>query len=253
MVKRNKKISAAILIIGNEILSGRTTEKNVSYLATWLNNNLGIKISEVRIIPDIEKQIIKNILALSKMYKYVITTGGIGPTHDDITALSISRALKLKYVYNQEAYNILLKYYGKKNFNDGRKKMSKMPIGSNLIYNPSSAAPGFIIKNIVCLPGVPLILKSMLNNLKKYLKPGLKTYSLSVNLRTVESNISRELNTIQKKYKKNVDIGSYPFFKIGKIGVSVVISSVRNKSLQSCHNEIIKMLKNKKIKILRSD
>ena len=92
MVKRNKKISAAILIIGNEILSGRTTEKNVSYLATWLNNNLGIKISEVRIIPDIEKQIIKNILALSKMYKYVITTGGIGPTHDDITALSISKA-----------------------------------------------------------------------------------------------------------------------------------------------------------------
>ena len=166
MKKRNKKITAGILVIGNEILSGRTVDQNISFLALWLNNNLGIKVSEVRIVPDIESKIVKNVLSLSKKNNYVLTTGGIGPTHDDITAKSISKAFKKKYTYHKEAYNILLKYYGHKNFNDPRKKMAKMPTGSKLIYNPSSAAPGFMIKNVICLPGVPSILKSMLGGLK---------------------------------------------------------------------------------------
>ena len=122
MVRKNKKITAAILVIGNEILSGRTKDQNVSYLASWLNNNLGIKTEEARIIPDIEKTIIKNVSTLRKKYNYVLTTGGIGPTHDDITAESVSKALKVKYSYNREAFSILEKYYGKKNFNSGRKK-----------------------------------------------------------------------------------------------------------------------------------
>ena len=113
MVKKYKKISGSILVIGNEILSGRTKDQNVSYLASWLNTNLGIKIHEVRIVPDEEKKIIKNILNLSKNYNYVFTTGGIGPKHDDITAKSISKAYKKKYIYNKEAYEILAKYYGK--------------------------------------------------------------------------------------------------------------------------------------------
>jgi len=203
MVKKNKKITCAILIIGNEILSGRTKDQNVSFLASWLNSNLGIKVSEVRIVPDNEKEIIKSIQTLSKKFTYVLTTGGIGPTHDDITAKSISKAFNKKYTFNIEALNILKKYYGNE-FNDPRKKMAKMPTGSKLIYNPSSAAPGFIIKNVICLPGVPLILKSMIHNLKKYLKPGAKIFSTSINCQTVESKIARDLDLLQKKFKKFV-------------------------------------------------
>ncbi len=250
MVRKNKKKSCAILIIGNEILSGRTRDQNVSFLASWLNSNLGIRIQEVRIVPDIEKEIIKSVLDLSKNFNYVLTTGGIGPTHDDITAKSISKAFKKKYSYNTEALNILKKYYGDQ-FNDPRKKMAKMPESSKLIYNPSSAAPGFIIKNVICLPGVPLILKSMVHNLKKYLKPGAKIFSSSINCQTVESKIAKELDLIQKKYKKFVEIGSYPFFRLGKIGVSVVIRSTKKNNLQSCHKDIIRIINNKKIKIVR--
>ena len=250
MVRKNKKKNCAILIIGNEILSGRTQDQNVSFLASWLNSNLGIKIEEVRIVPDIEKEIIKSILDLSRKFNYVLTTGGIGPTHDDITAKSIAKAFKKKYSYNVEALNILKKYYGNK-FNGPRKKMAKMPDGSKLIYNPSSAAPGFIIKNVICLPGVPLILKSMVHNLKKYLKPGSKILSYSINCQTVESTIAKELSRVQKKYKKNVEIGSYPFFRLGKIGVSIVMRSSKKNNLQSCHKDIIKIIINKKIKIVK--
>jgi len=251
MARKYKKISASILVIGNEILSGRTKDQNVSYLALWLNTNLGIKIHEVRIVPDEEKKIIKNLLNLSKNYNYVFTTGGIGPTHDDITAKTVSKAFKKKYIYNKEAYEILSNYYGKKAFNDSRKKMAKMPEGSKLIYNPSSAAPGFMIKNIICLPGVPLILQSMLHNLKKYLKRGSKILSLSISIQTVESKIANNLEKIQNKYKKIVEIGSYPFFRLGKIGVSVVLRSEKKSKLQSCHKEIIKMLTKKKLRILK--
>ena len=250
MARKNKKISCAILIIGNEILSGRTKDQNVSFLASWLNSNLGIKVEEVRIVPDVEKKIIKDILDLSKSYNYVLTTGGIGPTHDDITSRSISKAFKKRYSYNKEAFVILKKYYGKK-FNDPRKKMAKMPEGSRLVYNPSSAAPGFIVKNVICLPGVPSILKSMMDNLRKFLKPGLKTYSLTVSASTIESKIAKGLGRIQTKYKRFVEIGSYPFFRLGKIGVSIVARSSNKNSLQSCHKDIIKMIKNKKIKIFK--
>ena len=217
MIGKKKKINAAIIIIGNEILSGRTKDQNVSYLASWLNNNLGIKVAEVRIVPDIEKKIIESVLNLSKKYEYVLTTGGIGPTHDDITSRSISKAFKKKYSYHKEAYSILKRYYGENNFNDPRKKMAKMPKGAKLILNPSSAAPGFIIKNVICLPGVPSILKSMVNNLKNYLKPGSKIFSISISVETVESNIASELEKIQKKYIQIIDIGSYPFFRLVKI------------------------------------
>ena len=125
MRKNNKKINSAILIIGNEILSGRTQDLNVLFLSNWLNHKCGISVYEVRVIPDVEKIIVKNILDLSKKFHYVFTTGGIGPTHDDITAKSISKAFKVNYEYHKEAYSILEKYYGKIKFNDGRKKWQK--------------------------------------------------------------------------------------------------------------------------------
>jgi len=253
MKKAKKEINAAILVIGNEILSGRTQDLNVSFISNWLNLKCGIKVEEVRIVPDIEKKIVFNVLDLSKKFNYVFTTGGIGPTHDDITAKSISKAFKVKYEYNKEAYKILEKYYGAKQFNLGRKKMAKMPFGSSLIFNPSSAAPGFKIKNVLCLPGVPSILKSMMENLKKFLIKGSVTFSKTINLYTVESNISLEMEKIQKKYLKIIDIGSYPFFRLGKIGVSVVLRSKSKKKLKLCMNEIRKMIEAKKIEIFKKN
>ena len=250
MKKKNKKVNAAILVIGNEILSGRTQDKNVAFLTNWLNLKCGIIVSEVRIIPDVEKTIVKNIRNLSKKFNYVFTTGGIGPTHDDITAQSISKAFKLNYGFNNEAYKILENYYGIKTFNDGRKKMAKMPKGSKLIYNPSSAAPGFIVKNVLSLPGVPSILNSMIENCKRYLIRGNSIYSKTLNLSTVESNISKELGQIQKKYKKKVEIGSYPFFRLGKVGVSVVYRSEKKKLLLKVYEDLKKLINNKKIKLI---
>ena len=249
--KANKKINAAILIIGNEILSGRTQDLNVLFISNWLNTNCGVSVSEVRIIPDIEKKIIHNILDLSKKFKYVFTTGGIGPTHDDITALSVSKAFKIKYGFNKEAHSILEKYYGVENFNDARKKMAKMPLGSKLIYNPSSAAPGFMIKNVLCLPGVPSILKSMISNLKKFLIKGPFVHSKTISLQTVESHIANDLTKLQKKYAKKIDIGSYPFFRLGKVGVAVVIRSINEKLINKCSIELIKKVKKNKIIIHR--
>ena len=137
MKKANKKLNASIVIIGNEILSGRTQDVNVVNISNWLNE-LGVKLEEVRVIPDVEKTIIKTINEVRKKFKYVFTTGGIGPTHDDITSKSIAKAFNLKYCYHPEAYKILESYYEKGKFNIGRKKMAKMPKNSSLILNPKA-------------------------------------------------------------------------------------------------------------------
>ena len=251
MKKKIKKVNTAILIIGNEILSGRTQDKNIAFLSNWLNSKCGISVNEVRIIPDNQKIIVENILFLSKKFKYVFTTGGIGPTHDDITAQSISKAFKVKYEFHKEAYSILEKYYGKKKFNDGRRKMAKMPSGAKLIYNPSSGAPGFITKNVFSLPGVPSILNSMIDNCKKHLTKGSKIYSKTVNLHTVESHISKKLGAIQNKYKKNVDIGSYPFFRLGKIGVSIVSRSASKSYLTKVEKDLKNLAHKQEIEIFK--
>ncbi|MBA1337803.1 MAG: putative nucleotide-utilizing enzyme [Pelagibacterales bacterium] len=248
MKKANKKLNAAIIIIGNEILSGRTQDVNVASISNWLNE-LGVKLEEVRIIPDKENTIVKTVNELRKKFRYIFTTGGIGPTHDDITSKSISKAFKVKYCYHPEAFNILEKYYEKGKFNIGRRKMAKTPKNATLIYNPSSAAPGFFIKNVYCLPGVPSILKSMLGGLNNKIIGGNKIESKTLSLRTVESEISVPLEKVQNKYK-NLDIGSYPFFKQGKIGVSLVIRSNKLKLIQKCMIDIMKFVKKKKIKII---
>jgi molybdenum cofactor synthesis domain-containing protein len=248
MKKANKKLNAAIIIIGNEILSGRTQDVNVVSISNWLNG-IGVKLEEVRVIPDVEITIIKTIKEIRKKFKYVFTTGGIGPTHDDITSKSISKAFNVKYCYHPEAYKLLENYYEKGKFNIGRKKMAKIPKNASLIYNPSSAAPGFFIKNVYCLPGVPSILKSMLGGLNNKIIGGNKILSKTLNLRTVESEIAIPLEKVQNKFK-NLDIGSYPFFKQGKIGVSLVIRSCKLKLIKKCMNDILKFVKHKKIKII---
>ena len=248
MKKNNKRLNASIIVIGNEILSGRTQDTNVNTISNWLNG-LGIKLDEVRVIPDIEKTIITTVNEVRKKFKYIFTTGGIGPTHDDITSKSISKAFGVKYCYQPEAYKILENYYEKGKFNVGRKKMAKMPSGASLILNPSSAAPGFIIKNVFCLPGVPSILKSMLGGLNNKIIGGRKIISQTLSLKTVESEISVPLEKVQNKYK-NIEIGSYPFFKQGKLGVSLVIRSDKLKLINKCKKEIMIFIKKKKIKII---
>ena len=248
MKKANKKLNAAIIIIGNEILSGRTQDVNVVNISTWLNN-LGIKLEEVRVIPDIESTIVNTVNKVRKKFNYIFTTGGIGPTHDDITSKSISKAFKVKYCYHPEAYKILKNYYEKGKFNVGRRKMAKTPKNASLIYNPSSAAPGFYVKNVYCLPGVPSILKSMLGGLNNKIIGGNKILSKTLSLRTVESEISIPLEKVQNKYK-NLEIGSYPFFQQGKIGVSLVMRSDNLKLIEKCLCDIMKFIKKKKIKVI---
>ena len=245
---KNTKVNAAILIIGNEILSGRTQDTNTSTLATWLNS-IGVKVEEVRIIPDIEKIIIDTLNFLRNAYDYVFTTGGIGPTHDDITALSVSKAFELKYEIHKEAYKILEAYYKPGEFNEGRQKMVWMPERANLILNPSSGAPGFNVKNVFCLPGVPSILKSMLGGLTNSIVGGKPILSLTISLRTVESEIANSLTKVQNN-NKDVEIGSYPFFQAGKLGVSIVIRSEDQSKIDICNSQILEFVNKKKIQIV---
>jgi len=245
---KKTKVNAAILIIGNEILSGRTQDTNTSTIALWLNS-IGVKVVEVRVIPDIEKTIIDTLNQLRKVNDYVFTTGGIGPTHDDITAKSISKAFSIDYEIHKEAFKILEAYYKPGEFNEGRQKMVWMPRDAKLILNPTSGAPGFNVKNVFCLPGVPSILKSMLGGLKNEIVGGLPILSHTISLRTVESEIAESLTNVQNK-NKDVEIGSYPFFQAGKLGVSIVLRSENQSKIDVCNSQIIDFVNEKKIEIV---
>ena len=247
-MSKKTKVNAAILIIGNEILSGRTQDTNTSTLATWLNS-IGVTVNEVRVIPDVEKTIIDTLNVLRKENDYVFTTGGIGPTHDDITAESVSKAFNLKYEIHKEGYKILEAYYKPGEFNEGRQKMIWMPQDAELILNPTSGAPGFTVENVFCLPGVPSILKSMLGGLKNKIVGGEPILSQTISLRTVESEIASAITKIQNK-NKDIEIGSYPFFHAGKLGVSIVLRSEDQSKIDLCNSEILKFIKEKKIEIV---
>ena len=245
---KNTKVNAAILIIGNEILSGRTQDTNTSTLANWLNS-IGVKVNEVRVIPDIEETIISTLNELREKNNYIFTTGGIGPTHDDITAQSVSKAFGRKYEIHKEAFKILEAYYQPGEFNEGRQKMVWMPENAELILNPTSGAPGFSIENVFCLPGVPSIMKSMLGGLKNRIVGGEPILSQTISLRTVESEIAQSLTKVQDD-NKDVEIGSYPFFHAGKLGVSIVLRSENQSKIDICNSQILEFIKQKKIEIV---
>ena len=250
-MNNKKEVNAAILIIGNEILSGRTKDLNTSTISSWLNG-IGIKVLEVRVVPDVEEKIISSLNELKKSFSYVFTSGGIGPTHDDITAETVSKCFNLKYEIHQEAYKILEKYYGKENFNEGRQKMVWMPSNANLILNPASGAPGFNVENVFCLPGVPSILQSMLPELKNKLVGGNPILSKTISLKTIESEIAKSLKDVQNN-NKDVDIGSYPFFRKGKVGVSIVMRSESQSKIDTCNSQILNLINEKKIEIVERD
>ena len=240
--------TAGVIVIGDEILSGRTQDTNSNYIAKKLLE-AGIKLEEVIVIQDDKKTIIENVLKYSSKYSYVFTTGGIGPTHDDITAKSVAKTFGKKYQINQEAFKILENYYKPGEFNEGRQKMVWMPEDAKLILNPTSGAPGFSIDNVFCLPGVPSILKSMLGGLKNRIVGGKPILSHTISLRTVESEIANSLTEIQNQ-NKDIEIGSYPFFKAGKIGVSIVLRSENKSKIEKCYSQIIKFVKEKNIEII---
>ena len=221
--------SACLIIIGNEILSGRTQDKNINHIAKELFL-CGVSLQLVIVIPDSKKIIISQIRKLKTRYDYIITTGGIGPTHDDITSESISLAVRKKYKFHKGAFSELKKYYRKvkSELTDARKKMAYMPEGSKLILNKVSGAPGFKIENIYVFAGIPSIVQAMMKEFKKMIKIKNKFYSTSITTKLYESKIAQILVDAEKKYQF-ISIGSYPIFDGKPRGVEIVINSQVNK------------------------
>ena len=235
-------MKASLIIIGNEILSGRTQDKNLSYLANWLNE-IGIQLSEVRVIRDEEEIIVETVNHLRSVYDYVFTTGGIGPTHDDITSLCIAKAFSVELEINPGALSILKEYYKDGELTDARMKMTMMPKGSELIENPISRAPGFKMENVFILAGIPSIMQGMLEGARKYLKGGDIVKSKSIDVFTPESTVADVLTNLQKKYS-DVEIGSYPFSRDNRFGTSLVMRSSNLSKLDACDMELKDLMKN---------
>lgn len=236
-------MKASLIIIGNEILSGRTQDKNLSYLATWLNE-IGIQLSEVRVIRDEENEIVSTVNLLKEKYDYVFTTGGIGPTHDDITTESIAKAFGVEIEVNNEALNILKEYYKDSELTDARMKMAKIPKGAELVDNPVSKAPGFKIENVFVMAGIPKIMQGMLEGARKHLKSGDIVKSDFIDAYVPESYVAEELSAIQDNYP-DVEIGSYPFTSPdGKYGTSLVMRSSNTSLMSQCKAELEKMVEN---------
>lgn len=200
-------ITAAVLMIGDEILSGRTQDKNLAWVAEYLGK-IGIQVMEARVVPDAQPEIVAAVNALRARYTYVFTTGGIGPTPDDITAEAVAAAFGIPYDFHPEAKKILEEYYGDQ-INDARMRMAKMPVTARLIDNPVSRAPGFYVENVFVMAGVPKIMQAMMMSLDGVLTPGRIRHSLSLPIALPESKIAGAMTEAMKQWP-NVAIGSYP-------------------------------------------
>jgi molybdenum cofactor synthesis domain-containing protein len=204
-------VTAAVLVIGDEILSGRTKDKNVGYLADCLTE-IGIDLKEVRIVPDEEPEIVAAVNALRERYTYVFTTGGIGPTHDDITAESVAKAFGVAIDYHPRAVELMRARVAQTGgvMNEARMRMTRAPIGATLVLNKISAAPGFWIDNVIVMAGIPSVMQAMFEYVVPQLKTGSKMLSDSIRADCREGDIGTELGVIAKKFS-DVVIGSYPF------------------------------------------
>ena len=211
--------TAALIIIGNEILSGRTRDANIQFLATALGK-IGIPLCEVRIIPDIEDEIVTAVNALRTTYMYLFTTGGIGPTHDDITAISVAKAFGVGLQRHEPSVAKMEKHYGDK-LNAARLKMADLPEGAEPIETRATSAPGFHLENVYVLAGVPSIARAMFDVIEPSLNRGAPVLSRFVEAHLGEGDLADALTALQNAYP-DIDIGSYPFFRAGRIGLSVV-------------------------------
>lgn len=238
-------VTAAAIIIGNEILSGRTLDINTQEIALRLNE-VGIGLMETRTIPDNEEMIVQTVRELSNKYDYVFTTGGIGPTHDDITAKSIAKAFNVKCLVSQEIYDILQKHYAKigETVNEARKKMAYIPESAILLANDVTAVPGFAINNVFVMAGIPSVMKSMLKYALPMLKKGKQVKTESLEIRIGESKIAAEFEQLQNKYQE-VEMGSYPFTKEGAHHTCLVLRSANYDALAAAFVELKKIMATK--------
>ena len=234
--------TAGLLVIGDEILSGRTHDKNIAQVASWLQVQ-GIRLSEVRVVPDVIERIVEAVNALREGYDYLFTTGGIGPTHDDITVDAVAQALGVEVVVHPEARAILERYYSARNLEltEARLRMARVPAGADLIPNRMSGAPGIKFENIHLMAGVPHITAGMLDALTGTLEGGAPLLSETVGCWTAESEVADILREVEKAHE-NCQIGSYPFFRDGKVGANFVVRSTREDDLKSCVDTLCEAL-----------
>jgi molybdenum cofactor synthesis domain-containing protein len=215
--------TAAMLVIGDEILSGRTQDSNSNYVARQLAT-LGIDLREIRVVGDEEAEIVAALNALRARYDFIFTTGGIGPTHDDITADAVARAFGVGIGYHPEAYAALEARYAKGEFNDARKRMARIPDGASLIKNSASVAPGFQIGNVFVMAGVPMVMRAMMEEIVTRLPRGVPVQSVTISAELPEGAIAQGLAEIQKTQPQTA-IGSYPWYRDGRYGAQLVARS----------------------------
>lgn len=235
-----KPLKAALVIIGNEILSGRTQDTNTKYIAEKLGEK-GISLVEIRVVPDIESKIIEAVHALRDKVDYLFTTGGIGPTHDDITSESIAKAFNVGWGVDGAARKVLEAHYGADNLTEARLKMAKIPQGAALIHNPVSAAPGFIIGNVYVMAGVPAIMQGMLDGILPGLRSGAVVHSVSIACNLPESAIAQNLSALQGRFA-DVDIGSYPRFGMSGPALNLVLRSTDTALLERATGELMEIV-----------
>ena len=229
-------ITAAVLVIGNEILSGRTQDANLNYIAKGLAD-AGVILREARVIPDVPDVIVGVVNELRAKYDYLFTTGGIGPTHDDITAECVARAFGLPLTIHPDAHRQFLSYYAPGELNEARLRMAKTPEGATLIPNPISRAPGFQIGNVFVMAGIPSVMQAMFDGVKPNLKGGPPVLSRTVSCAVPEGLLAKGLGEVQDRYA-DLDIGSYPFTRRGGFGVALVIRGREPQRLDAAKEEV---------------
>lgn len=229
-------VTAAVLVIGNEILSGRTKDANLNYLATELNA-IGVRLLEARVVADVPEAIVKAVNELRAAYDYVFTTGGIGPTHDDITSECVARAFGVRLIKDPRAVKLLTDHYGEANLTEARLRMAHLPEGSVLVDNPISTAPGFQIGNVFVLAGVPAICRAMFDGIKGQLRTGDRVLSATVSAFVGEGVIAKGLGALQDRYP-TLEIGSYPFFRQGRFGASFVLRGTDAAAIKAAAEEL---------------
>lgn len=232
MTSPEKIWTAGLVVIGDEILSGRTKDKNIAQVASWLQVQ-GIRLTEVRVVPDVEETIVEAVNALRASYDYLFTTGGIGPTHDDITVDAVAKALGVNVVVHPTARAILEKYYvDKGGLNEGRLRMARVPEGADLIPNRMSGAPGIRHGNVILMAGVPHITAGMLDALTGELEGGAPLLTETIGCWIAESEVAGILREVEEAHD-DCQIGSYPFFREGKVGANFVVRSTNEEILRS--------------------
>lgn len=245
MKEKSVSPTASLILIGNELLTGQTQDKNLHFIAHELFQ-MGITLEEVSVIPDDEDRIIETVNIHRKKYDTVFTTGGIGPTHDDITSLAVSKALGKKLIRNQEALQRLIDKYGEEQINEARASMADMPEGSTLIDNPISAAPGFQIENVYVLAGVPKIMKEMFAFVKKGLKPGQTKKVIQLVTSLKEGDVAGILTEVQNQFPE-VEMGSYPHFYDENPHLKLVLRSTEEEALKQARDVLLENVSSLKV------